>query len=432
MEQKKLSVTLDRFKSVFHEGTLNRIGKTQGFCKRLRVVTPHRLVVSLLTVFSCTRVETLADIHRGLTALFGKDVAYKPFHNQLSKQAFPVMMRDVASELLTKLAVRVLGVKRGGLLSEFKGIIIQDGSSFAIKDSLKKVFPGRFTTVSPAAVEIHVTMDLLEGSVQDATLTADTEGEREHLPDAATLKDRLILADRGYFELKYFAEVQQAGGRFIVRSKNSINPLILRARTTQGKRLKRMEGKNIKEVKLLKRTPLDLEVEWERKEGPVRCRLIVSWNPKTKEFGFFATNLPRERYAVADVSRIYRLRWQIELLFKEWKSYANLHAFDTSKETIVEGLIWAALCAAAIKRYLGFATQIIAKVHISTRKVSMCAVHVLFELLSAIAQKSPFRTRRAWRRAIEYLAANATRAHPKRDRSIGSLATGLQPVFAIP
>jgi hypothetical protein len=41
----------------------------------------------------------------------------------------------------------------------------------------------------------------------------------------------------------------------------------------------------------------------------------------------------------------------MELLFKEWKSYANLHAFDTENPAIVEGLIWIAIAAAALKRF---------------------------------------------------------------------------------
>jgi hypothetical protein len=34
---------------------------------------------------------------------------------------------------------------------------------------------------------------------------------------------------------------------------------------------------------------------------------------------------------------IHRFRWQIELLFKEWKSYANLHKFDTANAHIAAG-----------------------------------------------------------------------------------------------
>ena len=46
----------------------------------------------------------------------------------------------------------------------------------------------------------------------------------------------------------------------------------------------------------------------------------------------------RERYTPAHIGLAYRLRWQAELLFKEWKSYANLHAFDTAKAGIASGL----------------------------------------------------------------------------------------------
>jgi hypothetical protein len=48
------------------------------------------------------------------------------------------------------------------------------------------------------------------------------------------------------------------------------------------------------------------------------------------------------------VGRLYRFRWQIELCFKEWKSYANLHQFDTANAHIAEGLIWASRCAAVL------------------------------------------------------------------------------------
>jgi hypothetical protein len=61
---------------------------------------------------------------------------------------------------------------------------------------------------------------------------------------------------------------------------------------------------------------------------------------------------------------------------KEWKSYAHLHAFDTANPAIVEGLIWAAIAAAALKRFLASMTQRLAEVPMSTRKVAMCAVHV--------------------------------------------------------
>jgi len=53
-------------------------------------------------------------------------------------------------------------------------MVIQDGSSFAIKDNLRDGFSGRFKGLSPAAVELHVSMDLLSEALEHITLTPDT------------------------------------------------------------------------------------------------------------------------------------------------------------------------------------------------------------------------------------------------------------------
>ncbi len=161
----------------------------------------------------------------------------------------------------------------------------------------------------------------------------------------------------------------------------------------------------------------------------VSCRLVVSFNPKTREFRYLLTNLSRTRYAAEQVGLAYKLRWQIELLFKEWKSYANLHAFDTGKSEIAEGLIWAAIAAATVKRYLAHLTQQLAHVDISTRKVAMCAHHVMSGIVKALLDGRLSRIRKAINNAVAFLATNARRAHPERDRRSGRLELNLEPVF---
>ena len=53
-----------------------------------------------------------------------------------------------------------------------------------------------------------------------------------------------------------------------------------------------------------------------------------------------------------------------------------MQAFDTANPAIVEGLMWAAIAAAALKRFLAHMTQLLLEVPMSTRKVALCAVHV--------------------------------------------------------
>ena len=418
-----------RFKRVLSESAVNELGRAVRFCQRERVVTPYRLALSLLASFSIGRVETLADMQRGFNALFGGTVAYKPFHNQLAKGRFGPFMRALVARMLEHWVVRVLEVKPGGAFAEFEQIVIQDGSSFALKDALATYYPGRFKRSSPAAVELHVTMDLLEEAVTKVTLTADTTSERSQLPRAYQLRGTLLLADRGYFEVPALAAFNEAGVAYVIRGYRNINPLVLGACDDEGKGVRAMAGKTLAQCRLPKRRTLDLDVQWGRGERAVRARIIVSWNARKGEHRFLVTNLARERYSAEQITLAYRLRWQVELLFKEWKSYANLRAFDTANPSIAEGLIWAAIGAALLKRFLAHCTQRTHGVEISTRKVAMCAHHVLRDIMTTLASGANILSE-CFENAVKYLAANATRAHPKRDRRTGRLQLGLVPVLS--
>jgi Transposase DDE domain len=141
------------------------------------------------------------------------------------------------------------------------------------------------------------------------------------------------------------------------------------------------------------------------------------------------TNLRPQRYPLDMICQAYKWRWQVELLFKEWKSSANLHAFDTANPALVEGLIWAAIAAAALKRFLAHMTQLLTEVPMSTRKVAMCASHVLGAVVEAVKRGDVGELYAALEAAIAYLACHARRAHPARDRQTGRSQLGLEPCF---
>ena len=100
--------------------------------------------------------------------------------------------------LVNELAMNVLQPQHDSKLNRFRDIIIQDGSSFALHDDLAEIFAGRFTTISPAAVELHVTMSLFRDNMVAVTVTGDAECERHYMPLPHELRDALLLADRGY------------------------------------------------------------------------------------------------------------------------------------------------------------------------------------------------------------------------------------------
>src|SRR5947208_16609630 len=188
MDHGQLSMVADKFQWVFSESLLNACGKDTKFCRRERTITPFRLGLALTAACASQRVETLADFHRGFNALFDTTITYKAFYNQLAKPHFATFMGTMASRLIGELTLKVLGFAKGRAFAEFRHIVIQDGSSFAIHDALREVFPGRFKAVKPAAVELHTTMDLLCDAPMTVVLTPDTANEQAFLPEPASLR----------------------------------------------------------------------------------------------------------------------------------------------------------------------------------------------------------------------------------------------------
>jgi len=431
MDHGQLSMVADKFQWVFSEALLNACGKEVKFCRRQRVITPFRLGLALTATCASQRVETIADFHCGFNALFGTTVTYKAFYNQVAKPRFADFARTMTERLVSDMTLKVLGFKKGHAFAEFHHIVIQDGSSFAIHDGLREVFPGRFKAVQPAAVELHTTMDLLCDAPTTVVLTPDTASEQAFLPEPTALRDSVLMADRGSVDLHYLRRVQDEGGFFLIRAKAGMNPQVLEALREDGKRLHSLRNKALQSIhaKLPKRQRVELVVRWHVEGQPLCQRLIISWNPRTKSFCYFLTNLPPQRDPLEVICRAYKWRWQVELLLKEWKSYANLHAFDTANPALVEGLIWAAIAAAALKRFLAHMTQLLTQVPMSTRKAAMCAIHVLGDVIEALKRGDVVALYAALEAAITYLACHAQRAHPARDRQSGRMQLGLEPYF---
>lgn len=432
MSQASTRTMVNQFNRSFSETSLNELGKLAKLCQRERTITPHRLALAMIEAFATADIDTIADVHRTFNALCDHTVQYKPFHNQLAKKGFAEYMRLLLSRLLNEMACSVLRFSPDSPFAKFNSICAHDGTSFAVKRTLSGTFPGRFTTISPAAVELHVNLDLLSDAVNTVVLAPDRDAEREFLPPPRELRGELLLADRGYFSRGYAAELHRAGGAFIVRGSSSMNPVILQALDSNGVEIKIWRGQRLNDVaaRIANREAVDLDVRFQWRGQDFDCRLVAHPNPREATPRYLLTNLGREAFTIDHIADGYRLRWQIELLFKEWKSHANLKAFNTNNPHIAEGLIWAALCAATLKRYCAHMTERLRQVPISTRRVAMCAHHVLTDILRALLH-APDRLWDTITRALDYLAHNALRAHPKRDAQRGRLKIGIQHVFDV-
>ena len=427
----KITTIEEQLKTVLGETALEKLGKESGFIRRRRTITASMFVGSLLHSLGTRKVETIADLHRDFNSDNGLFVNYKPYFEKLDSPGFPELMRILFERMMSEMSLRILSPLKEGPFGAFTDIALHDGSSFALHDDLRKEFPGRFKTISPAAVELHATMSLFRDNLTTVTITADSECERHYAPDPKDLRRKLFMGDRGFDDRCYMKAIEQNRGSFLIRVRSIMKPVVTRIYRLSSK-YRKLEGKRLDEV--LKRIPksklLDLDVCWVNYYGEPDCsfRMVLKYNRSEKSWMRLMTNLPRKLFSAKSVLNAYHLRWQIELYFKELKSYANLHRFCTSKATIAEGLFWASLCVAFLKRYLAHACQhVLPGRDISTRRVAMCGHSFLGSFFHSMRRR--FRgLRDALVEAFLFLFNNAVRSNPRRERKKGRLAFGLLPV----
>ena len=286
---------------------LERIARLCKFCLRQRAITPAMLVPALLRAMGGDQVNDIAGLHRHFNALQlvnTHQVSYKPFHNQLRKESFALFMKALVERAI---ALRIDHQLKAASLGAFKQVLLHDGTSFAVHRRLAADFPGRFKTISPAAIECHMTMSLSEQSPLCMSVSADTAGERQFLPEAHTLTNCLLLADAGYIDRAWFEQVNDAGGFYLVRGTKSLNPKIIQAWRGDGREVPKLAGLSLREAgrRRCRAEVLDMVV----KSGQVEYRLIRRWFAEEKRFCLWMTNLPRAAWSAEQVMSLYRCRW---------------------------------------------------------------------------------------------------------------------------
>lgn len=230
----------------------------------------------------------------------------------------------------------------------FNRVIIKDSTKFDVPEEMQKELPGFGGSTSKAGCCIQYEFDIKSGRVNDLSITP---AKRPDSKDAAETTDLiktgdLTIRDLGYFKLKYFKTVQQKEAFFLSRLNTTIN--VYQKKDSEyteidfGKLYQTMERDNL----LL----LDIQA-YVGSEDKFPVRLIIELCPeevfnqrmknknafnkkngyKTSDnyknrarFSMYMTNIPSDKIEGGAISKIYRIRWQIELVFKAWKSTFNL------------------------------------------------------------------------------------------------------------
>src|SRR5215467_3439243 len=167
---------------------------------------------------------------------------------------------------------------------------------------------------------------------------------------ALAQKGVLFLFDLGYFKIKAFARIAAAGAYFLSRlnhqttllhtASGQVQPLALASwlTTVVGDSTEhaiflgakeqvacRLVAYRLPECIVNERRRLANKKAKKKGYTPSQAHLaLLAWN-------LFITNVPHTIWKTPIIRKVYPIRWQIELIFKSWKSYLHLASIKTKK-----------------------------------------------------------------------------------------------------
>lgn len=339
------------------------------FVQRQSKLTGALFTQTLVFGFLADRQATRESLAQTASAL-GLDISPQGLDQRMTQQAADcleqVLEATAASLLLTdKVAIP--------LLSRFTGVFIQDTTIIGLPRTLAHIWRGgtnqHTKNTQTAALKLGVRLDMAAGSLQGPTLDHGSTSDRRSQIQAEPIPaGALRMADLGFFDLGVLAEIGHADGLWL--SRLQITTAVFKVDGTRVELLALLQAAASavvdQEVLLgvrhqLRARLLAVRVAQEvadvrrrriRAEAKRRGRAPSVLSLALAEWTILITNVPAEQLSVEEALVLARSRWQIELLFKLWKSHGQIDTWRSGKPWAILCELYAKVIAMIIQHWL--------------------------------------------------------------------------------
>jgi hypothetical protein len=349
--------------------TARQLATDSGFVRRQRKLTGPSFAQGLVFAWLDNPQATLDDLA----------VAVAPDGQTLTPQSRDERFTPRAADFLRRLLLEAVGHVVAAqptalpLLRRFSGVYLLDSTGIALPPVLAELWPGcggrGDPTVGRAALKVQVCYEVNRGALEGLSLhpgrAADNTAALAQQPLPA---GSLRLADLGYFDLDRLQIYDQQHVYFVSR---------LQARTT----VYDADGRKWPLGTLLTTRACDRLDEWVTvgTKQRLRCRLLAVRCPAAVatqrrrrltvqaakhgrrvsaecltlcDWTVFICNAPPCLLTLPEAWVLYRVRWQLELLFKLWKSQGGIDESRSGQAYRVLCEVYAKLLAMVVQHWL--------------------------------------------------------------------------------
>jgi Transposase DDE domain len=354
---------------LFHD-TADQLARASGLCRRARKLTGSVFARALVFSLVENPASTLDDF-----AEFATEALHTPVSPQAFDQRFTAAAADFLRDLFLEAFNRSFNSLRPALLPllrRFQGVYLRDATLLGLPPELALAFPGRGGRHAPhgqaAACKLVFEAEVTTGALTEVSVLAGLDNERtaevagKPLPAGA-----LLLEDLGFFsgerlqgyidqEVYVLSRVPAWTAFFDERGRRL--DLVRELRRAKGDWVDRpvrvLHGRQVTVRLLAVRLPereAEQRRERVRREAKQRGRPVSQRKLDLCEWNILVTNAPAPLVGVLEAGVVRRVRWQIELLFKVFKSAGRLDRTRSQRPERVLSELFAKLLALVVQHW---------------------------------------------------------------------------------
>jgi hypothetical protein len=426
-EGKRNAVEVERqLEQAFTPAVVNELRERTGYNPRQRTGTALRLMLTVVEAFLLGQTLSFASLRAIFVRRFGF-IRSCPFQKRF-KQASAAAFFRAALEQVVGSVVAAAGLALSGPLSAFDDVRVYDGTGQRVPPRGRAALPG--CSAGKAGTKWLMGYSIKTGLLEHGLCGAETASEtplwRALVPKFT--RGVLYLFDLGFFERQLFTDAKAAGAHVLMRLKSNANIRVVSHLLDAGSQ--KTPGWSLKYylqcVSRRRGTVFDLDVIWGKGKEAIALRLVGVVHTSST-IRWYLTTVPRELLGAEQVIQAYRLRWLVELLFREIKQAADLGRSFTADKNAVEALTYGAMLAHVLVRSLRIQAALANEIPLEQLRPLAC-LHVarayardIVDGLASLSHEVWTRTARA---VSAVLLALARELKPSRSRPRVALALG--------
>jgi len=258
------------------------------------------------------------------------------------------------------------------VLQRFKAVYLDDSSTITLPDELRTVWQGCGGIPeqgSGAGLKLQVRLDYARGTLWGPFLQQGRDPDhRSPLQAMPVEAGSLRIADLGYWNLAVYDQIDKQGAFWFSRIRTRLKVYDDQGREWELGELLRQRACPELDISVTlglesrlparlvaRQVPPDIAEERRRrlrKEAKDRGRTVSARQLAMADWSIFVTNVPAAMLSLEEALVLAHTRWQIELLFKLWKSQGHVDEWRSQKPWRILCEVYAKLIGLVIQHWI--------------------------------------------------------------------------------